>query len=183
MTEPKHRLYDDLNDMQQNGNLVGTDYNGMEVAVPVYIYPPKNRDYNIKWGIFWQSDAEGTGMSMLEMAANKALNLTDMRVRDYVMCKCGIGNFVHLSQTEAAEYLGIPQPHVSTSIKKLITMGIILEGPRAGKFRSYQVNPSLMYAGSIKKGVTERSEAIKEAKTKAKAKILEFTTGKELKGN
>jgi hypothetical protein len=163
------------NDLQET-DLWGTRENGETVVIPVYLNKPKNKSYPVKWLPVWQDDAEGTGMSLIEQAADKRFTATDFRVRDYLLCKVGIGNFVHISQTEAAEYLGIAQPHISTSIRKLIDMGIVLEGPSKGRFKTYQINPSLAFQGNLGEGVQKRKEAIKQSK----AKVIPFHKGGEL---
>lgn len=155
-------LFTRVEKMEAKATLLGEDEAGKVDAIPVYLTKPKKRDYNARWMVMWQEEAEGTGLSIMEQAANKELNVTDFRVRDYIMCKAGIGNFVHVSQTEASRWLGIAQPHISASIKKLIKLGIILAGPSAGKFKTYQVNPAFVYVGSLGDGVKKRKDAIKE---------------------
>jgi hypothetical protein len=95
---------------------------------------------------------------------------TDFRVRDYLLSEVGIGNYVHISQTEAAKYLQIAQSHISASINKLIQLGIVIAGPSKGKFKTYQINPALAFAGSLEHGIQKRKEAIKQGK----AKIIQF---------
>jgi predicted XRE-type DNA-binding protein len=165
-------LFDSIPNDLQKADLWGISPNsGEDVSIPVFLHRPKNKAYDTKWLVLWQDDAEETGMSLIELAADKRLNTTDFRVRDYLFCKVGMGNFVHISQTEASKYLGIAQPNVSSSIKKLIEMGIILEGPSKGKFKTYQVNPALAYFGGINNGQRERKEKIQESK---KVKVMPF---------
>ena len=155
-------LYARAEKMNPEATLIGEDEKGHVDAVPVYMVKPKKRDYKARWVVMWTEEAEGTGLSILEQAANKELNATDFRVRDYIMCKAGIGNFVHISQSDASKWLGIAQPHISTSIKKLIRLGIVLPGPSAGKFKSYQINPAFVYVGNLGDGVRKRKDAINE---------------------
>jgi DNA-binding MarR family transcriptional regulator len=78
-----------------------------------------------------------------EQAVDRRFTATDFRVRDYLLCNVSIGNYIHISQTEAAKYLKIARPNISASIKKLISLGVILQGPDTGKFKTYQINPAL----------------------------------------
>ena len=89
---------------------------------------------------------------MYEQAKSGNLTLTDYRVRDYMFCKCDIENYVHFNQSEAARTLHIAQPHISMSIKHLVELGIILEGPKAGKFNTYRINPAVAFSGSLSNG-------------------------------
>ena len=145
------------------------DDDDSDVAVPVYLTKPKNRTYKERWAIMFLTDDtddnyEESGVSLFEQSVANKLNLTDYRVRDYVFCRIGIGNYVHFSQTEAAKKLGIAQPNISRSIKKLVQLGIILEGPREGNFCTYQVNPAVLYAGSISNGVKAKKDIVRQRK-------------------
>ncbi len=159
-------LFTRVEKLEAKATLLGEDETGKMDSVPVFLTKPKKIEYNARWILMWQEDADGTGLSILEQAANKQLNATDFRVRDYIMCKAGIGNFVHVSQSDASKWLGIAQPHISTSIKKLIKLGIVLAGPSSGKFKTYQINPAFIYIGGLGDGLKKRKEAIREQKEK-----------------
>lgn len=131
-------------------------------CMPVYLQKPKNKRYRERWLLLWQTDSGGLGVSIEEQAVSGRLTATDYRVRDYLLCKVGIGNFVHFSQTEAADILGIKQPNISKSLKKLIKMGIVLEGPKTGRFRTYQINPAMVFSGSLGNGIKEKRRVIKD---------------------
>lgn len=133
-----------------------------EFRLPVYVQRPKKETYKMNWGIFWQTDSEGTGLSLLEMAKSKELTLTDYRIRDYLFCKCSISNSVSITQASIVKDLNISQPNVSNSIKKLIKLGVISRDPENN--RLYMINPAIMYCGAIGKGIHEREEAISKRK-------------------
>ena len=161
MEKNAQELYDSIPEgMKAEADLWGSNADGASVVVPVYLTRPKKKDYNAKWLLLWQEHAGGTGLSMKEQAADKRLNLTDFCVRDYMLCMVGIGNYVHFSHTEAAGYLGIARPNVSASVKKLVELGIVLEGPSTGRFKTYQINPALAFSGSLGKGIQARKEAM-----------------------
>lgn len=152
------------------GKLV--DENHPDVVLPVYLAKPKNKIYPERWIIMFTTDDtdksfQETGVSVYEQAISRKLTLTDYRVRDYVLCKIGIGNYVHINQSEAGRKLGIAQQNVSASVKKLITLGILLEGPKAGKFCTYQVNPATAYAGSIGNGVKAKNDIVRQRRNGA----------------
>lgn len=146
----------------QVASLVYEGINEELQCMPVYLQKPKKRRYTERWLLLWQTSSEGLGVSIEEQAISGRLTATDYRVRDFIMCRVGIGNFVHFSQTEAAQILGIKQPNISKSLKKLIKMGIVLEGPKSGKFKTYQINPAMVFAGSLSNGIREKRQIIKD---------------------
>lgn len=139
---------------------------GTPGALQVYINKPKKICLPINWLCLWQKDAEGTGISLIEQAADRRFNETDFRVRDYLVHHASIGNYVNISQTEAARYLKIAQSNISASIKKMFGWGLILQGPDKGKFKTYQINPAFVYSGRLMLGINERKNAIKLEKEK-----------------
>ena len=53
-------------------------------------------------------------------------------------------NLIQVSQADIARELDMHRQHVQRSIKRLIQLGIILEGVKIGISRSYRLNPSLV---------------------------------------
>lgn len=79
----------------------------------------------------------------------------DLQGRDYqvffaLMQQLDYENLIQVSQAKIAEKLGMKSPHVNRSIKALIDLGIILEGPRIGRSRSFRLNPNFGWKGSAK---------------------------------
>jgi len=64
--------------------------------------------------------------------------------------KMDYNNYIRISQVDLAEELGIPQPHVSRAIKKLLELDVICEGPRAGLCKTYILNPNIGMKGKQK---------------------------------
>jgi len=156
--------------LKNEGTLYAEREDGQIVNVPVWLHKPKNRNsYNGRWLTLFLDDAEGTGVSLIEMAADKRLTETDFRVRDYMFCKIGFDNAVYFNQSEAARYLGIAQPNISTSIKKLLELGIILAGPSTGKIKSYIINSAIAHFGKHINAGKARNKAIAERK-----KVVQF---------
>lgn len=165
------QLFEKLPNRIKDADIWATDADTGETTVlPVYLQKPKNKKFQENWLVLWQDDAEDTGMSILEQAADKRLTVTDFRVRDYLLCKAGMFNDVHISHSEASKYLGIARPNISASIKRLIEFGIVIQGQSKGRFKTYRMNPAMVYKGKIEIGAQERKDAIKDAK----AKVLQF---------
>ena len=59
-------------------------------------------------------------------------------------------NLIQVSQADIARELDMHRQHVQRSIKRLIQLGIILEGVKIGISRSYRLNPSFGWKGSAK---------------------------------
>lgn len=157
-----------------SGHLFGVDpETGDETAVPVYLAKPRSSS-SVKWLLLWQptADQRGGGLSMYEQAIEGKLTLTDYRVRDYLLCMCGIGNFVHFNQSAASRELSIAQPNISKSISKLVKMGIVLEGPKSGKFKTYQINPALAFSGGLRDGAKAQRKSVESARA---GKVFQFS--------
>lgn len=60
-------------------------------------------------------------------------------------------NYIRISQKDIAEQTGIQRPNVARAIKKLAGLDIIAEGPRAGMYKTYILNPNVGIKGSQKK--------------------------------
>lgn len=136
----------------------------------VYFQPPKSRKYDARWLVLWQ-DGSDIGVSMTEQAEMNVLTQTEYRVRDWLMGTIGIGNYVHVNQAEMSRRLRIERATASRAIKRLIELGILIQGPKSGRSNTYMVSPAFCFNGSLSAGIKERKKAIKNGKP---AKILQF---------
>ena len=59
-------------------------------------------------------------------------------------------NLIQVNQAEIARDLGMQRQNVQRSIKRLMELGVILEGVKIGVSRSYRLNPSFGWKGSAK---------------------------------
>lgn len=143
----------------------------------VYFQPPKSRNYDARWLLLWQDDSD-IGVSMTEQAEmKKPLTQTEYRVRDWLMGTIGIGNYVHVNQAEMARRLRIQRADASRAIKRLIELGILIQGPKSGRSNTYMVSPAFCFSGGLGNGIKARKETIKEQKSKAK--VLPFKDKKK----
>ena len=58
-------------------------------------------------------------------------------------------NLIQVNQAEVSEQVGMNRHNVNRSIKKLIELGVILEGVKIGISR-YRLNPNFGWKGSAK---------------------------------
>ena len=50
-------------------------------------------------------------------------------------------NLIQISPTEIGRVLGMQRPNVSRAIKRLVNVGVLIEGTKVGAYRSYRFNP------------------------------------------
>lgn len=85
------------------------------------------------------------------------LDLTgeQLKVLMYIMGKLDFENYILLQQKEVAEDLNMRQPHVSRAFSRLVELGVIHEGPKIGKVKTYRLDPSFGWKGKGKNYVKE----------------------------
>jgi len=116
----------------------------------------------------WIAMAQGA----MEMLAASDLRGDDLRVLLLLMARLDFENLISLEQTAVAEKLGMHKQSVNRSIKRLVEIGCLLEGPKIGRSRTYKLNPSYGWKGSGK----EHQKALRTA-DKAKAKGFSVVKG------
>lgn len=57
-------------------------------------------------------------------------------------------NYLRIGLKDIAELLNMQVAHVSRAMKKLKELEIIIEGPPAGKFKTYRLNPYIAHKGA-----------------------------------
>ena len=98
------------------------------------------------------------------------LGVDGFRVLMNLLRKLDYQNHIAVSQAEMAREMGMQRPNVHRAIKRLITFGALIEGPKWGQNRTYTLNPQFGWKG---KG-SSHQKAVKTAE-KAKAGSLEKT--------
>ena len=77
-----------------------------------------------------------------EILAQSDLGANDFKVLMKLLSVLDYENLIQVSQADIARELDMHRQHVQRSIKRLIQLGIILEGVKIGISRSYRLNPS-----------------------------------------
>ena len=108
----------------------------------------------------WIAMAQG---AMVELAMN-IKNVDDWRVLSMLLGFLDFENLIQVEQTSIAEKLGMHKQHVNRSIKRLVDLGCLLEGPKIGRSRTYRLNPAYGWKGTGK----NHQQALRTAE-KAKA--------------
>ena len=84
----------------------------------------------------------------LELLA-KTLTGEQFKVLMMFLASLDYENFIQVAQADIAEKLEMQKTNVSRSIKGLINLGVIIEGPKIGRSKSYRLNPQFGWKGTV----------------------------------
>lgn len=77
------------------------------------------------------------------------LNHDQMRVLMALLADLDYENYIQVAQIDIAEALNMQKTHVSRAIKNLLEFGVIIEGPKIGRSKTYRLNPQFGWKGTI----------------------------------
>ena len=92
----------------------------------------------------WYAMALGIG----KIFAHSELEGSDFKVFFLLLTHLDYENRLLINQSSIAREIGMQRQNVQRSIKKLLELGALLEGPKVGQNRSYQLNPEFGWKGS-----------------------------------
>ena len=107
-----------------------------------YVVPKRKNGFGQGWLAMAQNGAE--------ILAQSNLSGNDFKVLMKLLSVLDYENLIQVSQADVARELNMHRQHVQRSIKRLIDLGIVLEGVRIGINRSYRLNPNFGWKGSAK---------------------------------
>ena len=107
-----------------------------------YVVPKRKNGFGQGWLAMAQNGAE--------ILAQSNLSGNDFKVLMKLLSVLDYENLIQVSQAEIARELNMHRQHVQRSIKRLMDLGIVLEGVKIGISRSYRLNPSFGWKGSAK---------------------------------
>jgi biotin operon repressor len=84
----------------------------------------------------------------LELLA-KTLTGEQFKVLMMLLASLDYENFIQVAQADIAEKLEMQKTNISRSVKSLIDLGVILEGPKIGRSKSYRLNPHFGWKGTV----------------------------------
>jgi len=96
----------------------------------------------------WMATAQQAAMMVAQH--RKELGEEGLAVLWMLVAKLDFENHLLLNQAELGRELGMHRQSVQQAIKKLMGLGILLEGPKVGQSRSYRLNPEFGWKGSAK---------------------------------
>lgn len=85
--------------------------------------------------------------SALLMLAN-SLNGEPLKVLLAMLTELDYENFIQVAQADIADVLQINKVNVSRSIKAILELGVIIQGPKVGRSFSYRLNPQFGWKGT-----------------------------------
>jgi hypothetical protein len=94
----------------------------------------------------WVAMAQNPAMSL----ARSDLGADDYRVLFGLIARLDYENLLVLNQADLARAIGMQRQHVQRAIKRLIGIGVLLQGPKIGISRSYRLNPEFGWKGKAK---------------------------------
>ena len=122
-------------------------------GIPVYVRA------KVRWHEdFFMAIQESFG----RLAKETRMTFEARRVLDYCLSRMGFENHIHIPQHEIASELAMKQPHVSRAFKLLVEIGILLEGPKIGRSKSYRLNSRYGWKGNIRNLSERRREEHKQ---------------------
>ena len=89
-------------------------------------------------------------------------SIDDLRVLFALIEQLDFENLIVANQAEIARDLEMKAHNVNRSVKNLIALGAIFEGPRIGVSRSYRLNPEFGWKGSAKNHVVALDQLRKD---------------------
>lgn len=112
--------------------------------------------------------AFGTGWFAVNQAALRTLRTSGLQGRDYdvlflLLEHLDFENWIQVTQANLAKELEMSSTHFSRSIKKLIEIDALLEGPRIGRCKTYRLNPQLGWKGKSNGHIKALKERMKKA--------------------
>jgi hypothetical protein len=106
----------------------------------------------------------------LDLLADSDLTGEELKVLLKLLGRLDFENFLLINQSELAKSMGIQRTNVNRSIKRLVALEVLIEGPKAGPLRTYRLNPTFGWKGSAKnhKNVVDLESRKKAKKTPKK---------------
>lgn len=86
---------------------------------------------------------------LVEIAKDDELTLQPKNVLFYLLGQLDFENYLHVSQRDIADALGMQKQHVSRAMRLLIAKGIVLDGPKVGRMKTYRLSPNLGWKGRV----------------------------------
>lgn len=128
----------------------------MEGAVLGMFFPKRQNGFREGWVAMSQQAMRALAVAQSDLTGRQ------LRVLLMVLGMLDMENFLLLSQAEIAKDLGLRPSHVSEAISRLVELGILIRGPKAGRSSTFRLNPRFGWKGSASnhnKALRERMQA------------------------
>lgn len=126
----------------------------------------------------------GKGWFAMNQGALDAFIKSGLKGRDYevlfsILKTLDFNNYIQLCQANICKELNMKAPHVTRSIKKLIEIGALKEGPKVGKSKTYILDCEFGWKGNAK----NHHEAIRKKYVENIIPFKEFAKERENKNS
>jgi hypothetical protein len=102
------------------------------------------------------------------LGKDKDIKIGHWRVLSILISELKFGNFIQVGQKYIADELSLHSTNVCKIMRDLVNKGIILEGGKVHRFKTYALNPEYGYKGSNKNHIVAlakyRKSKVKELK-------------------
>ena len=117
-------------------------------------YPLKSKNLGTGWIALYQNPSI--------WLAQQDLTGEQFKVMHVLFGKLDFDNYLRIGLKEIAEITGIHLVNISKAMKKLKELKIVVEGPPAGKFKTYRLNPYIAHKGAnTEKTIKDFNEVLK----------------------
>lgn len=151
----------------------------MEGAVLGMFFPKRQNGFREGWVAMSQQAMRALAVAQSDLTGRQ------LRVLLMVLGMLDMENFLLLSQAEIAKDLGLRPSHVSEAISRLVELGILIRGPKAGRSSTFRLNPRFGWKGSASnhnKALRERMQAaglsVVQAEPTRDPRTIDAFTGK-----
>ena len=124
-----------------------------EHGVPVWI------NAKVRWREDWFM---GFQQAFIRVSEDKDMNFDMTRVWLNLLGRISFENWVAVPQTELAKSLGMRASNVSRAVKKLLSKGLILQGPKMGRTSAFKLNSHYAWKGKVSNLAEDRLDNIKD---------------------
>ena len=129
-------------------------------------FPLKSKNLGTGWVALYQNPSL--------WLAQQDLTGEQFKVMHVLFGKLDFDNYLRIGLKEISNITGIHLVNVSKAMKKLKDLEIIIEGPPAGKFKTYRINPYIAHKGS------DRNNTIADFNSALKSKNQKNSNGDSL---
>ena len=119
-------------------------------------FPLKSRNLGKGWIALYQNPSI--------WLAQQDLTGEEYKVMLVLFNKLDFNNYLRIALKEISELLNMQVANVSRAMKKLKELEIIIEGPPAGKFKTYRLNPFIAHKGSNRRDTIKDFNSALESK-------------------
>ena len=101
----------------------------------------------------WVAMSQNAMQVILQMKCAGEISGRDLDVLLYLTTILDFENSILVSHQTIADNLNMNRPNASRSMKNLTEKGLIIEGPKNGRSKSYSLNPTVGWKGTAKNHV------------------------------